>query len=219
VRDSPITTTLLLNSLKDERNDAAWGDFDSRYRRLIEDFARSAGLRDEEAMEVAQQTLVDFVKAYRQGRYSREKGRLHSWIIGIAQNKVTDVFRYRGRAAIGGSVVAEQLADDASSSVAGPCGACQGTTFDITDSERVSQVWEQHVQQAIFREAMEKLRTQTQLDEATIKAFELVSVRGVSVEAAARECGMKAGEIYVAKHRVLTKLRKIVEEITAAWES
>lgn len=224
MRDSPITTTLLLNSLKDERNDAAWGEFDTRYRRLIEDFARSAGLRDEEAMEVAQQTLVDFVKAYRLGRYSREKGRLHSWIIGIAQNKVTDVFRYRGRAAIGGSVVAEQLAGDAASSVGsgvgggGSGGGC-GSPFDITDSERVSQVWEQHVQQAIFRKAMEKLRTQTQLDEATIKAFELVSVRGVSVEAAARECGMKAGEIYVAKHRVLTKLRKIVEEITAAWES
>ena len=105
VPEMPITTTLLLNSLKDERNDEAWTDFDARYRRVIEDFAKSAGLRDDDASEVAQQTLFEFVKAYRLGRYNRERGRLHSWIIGIAQNKVADVFRQRPRAApgVGGS--------------------------------------------------------------------------------------------------------------------
>jgi len=208
----PITTTLLLNSLKDERNDEAWTDFDARYRRVIEDFAKSAGLRDDDASEVAQQTLFEFVKAYRLGRYNRERGRLHSWIIGIAQNKVADVFRQRPRAAPG---VGGSRSDSGTTGGSGGGGAM----FDISNSARVTAIWEQHLQQAIFREAMEKLRSSTNLDEATIRAFELVSVRGVTVEAAARECGMKAGEIYVAKHRVLTKLRKIVEEITAAWET
>ena len=36
---------------------------------------------------------------------------------------------------------------------------------------------------------------------------------------AARECGMKPAEIYVAKHRVLARLRKIADEIRAAWEA
>jgi len=198
VSDLPITTTLLLNSLKDEKDAAAWTAFDERYRRVIEDFARSAGLGPDDASEVAQQTLVDFVGAYRVGRYSREKGRLHSWIIGIAQNKVADCFRGMARRGAGGS---------------------QEAAFDLSDTSRVAEVWEHHVQQAIFSQAMQRLRSQSLMDENTIKAFELVAVRNATVEAAARECGMKASEVYVAKHRVLTKLRKIVEEITQAWES
>jgi hypothetical protein len=61
------------NELKDERDAAAWTEFDTRYRRVIEDFARSAGLGEDDATEVAQQTLVDFVSAYRMGRYSRDQ--------------------------------------------------------------------------------------------------------------------------------------------------
>ena len=196
--DLPITTTLLLNSLKDERNADAWGEFDGRYRKVIEDFARSAGLREDDATEVAQQTLVDFVSAYRLGRYSRERGRLHSWIIGIAQNKVADAFRRKARA--------------------GPNAGSESALFDLADNDRVSQVWEQHVQQAIFRRALELLKSESQIAENTIRAFELVMVRGASVESAARECDMKPGDVYVAKFRVTNKLRKIVEDLTKAWE-
>jgi DNA-directed RNA polymerase specialized sigma24 family protein len=57
------------------------------------------------------------------------------------------------------------------------------------------------------------------MDQKTILAFELVAVRGASVEAAARECGIKPAEVYVAKHRVTAKLRKLVEEVTSAWEA
>ncbi|MEI7656939.1 MAG: sigma-70 family RNA polymerase sigma factor [Phycisphaerae bacterium] len=196
--DLPVTTTLLLNSLKNEKDAAAWGAFDARYRRVIEDFARSAGLSHDDATEVAQQTLVDFVSAYRSGRYDRERGRLYSWIIGIAQHKVADCFRAmaRGGRAAGGSM-----------------------SFDLSDSTKVAEVFEQHMQKVIFAEAMERLRTEGQTDERTLKAFELVAIREATVEAAARECGMKPAEIYVAKHRVLARLRKIADEIRAAWEA
>ena len=196
--DLPVTTTLLLNSLKDEKDAAAWGAFDARYRRVIEDFARSAGLSHDEAAEVAQQTLVDFVASYRAGRYAREKGRLHSWIIGIAQHKVTDCFRAmaKGGRAAGGSM-----------------------SFDLSDSTKVAEVFEQHMHKAIFAEAMERLRSEGQTDERTLRAFELVAIRESTVEAAARECDMKPAEVYVAKHRVLARLRKIADEIRVAWEA
>lgn len=206
--DLPITTTLLLDSLKDERNNAAWSQFDARYRRVLEDFARSAGLRDDDAAEIAQQTLVDFVKAYRQGRYSRLRGRLHSWIIAIAQNKVVDCFRAKARGAKGGEDSAQ----------GGQACYTPGAAFDPSDHTQATLIFDQHLQQAIFSRALDQLRAQSQMDEVTIKAFELVSIRGVSVEAAARECGMKASEVYVAKHRVLSKLRTIVATISQAWE-
>lgn len=218
VSDLPVTTTLLLNSLKDQRDDAAWSEFDARYRRVIEDFARSAGLRDDDAAEVAQQTLFDFVKSYRLGRYSRERGRLHSWIIGIAQNKVADCFRAKPRSARGGD--ASSIGDVGSSTSGGGGHVDEGeASFDLSDSEQVTRVFDEHLRHAIFTKALDRLRIESQMDEATIRAFELVSIRGVTVEAAARECGMKPSEVYVAKHRVLTKLRSMVEDITRAWEA
>ncbi|MFZ4431460.1 MAG: RNA polymerase sigma factor, partial [Phycisphaerales bacterium] len=198
VSDLPVTTTLLLNSLKDEKDAAAWGAFDRRYRRVIEDFARSAGLSHDNAAEVAQQTLVDFVSAFRADRYDRQKGRLHSWIIGIAQHKVADCFRGMAKAGR---------------------GAGGSMSFDLSDATKVAEVFEQHMQKAIFAEAMERLRSEGQTDERTLKAFELVAIREASVESAARECGMKPAEIYVAKHRVLARLRKIADDIRAAWEA
>lgn len=192
----PTTTTVLLESLRDTRNAAAWEEFDARYRRVIEDFARSLGLRDEDAGEVAQQTLADFSHSYRSGRYERGKGRLHSWIIGIAQNKVADVYRAKAR---------------------GPGQASETVMGDLSDANRLTQLWDAQLRQNILRRALERLQSETNLDARTIRAFEMVALRGVTVEAAATECGMKASDVYVAKHRALAKLRQIVSELTEAY--
>lgn len=194
----PTTTTLLLDSLKNEQDSVAWEEFDARYRRVIEDFARSLGLKDDDAAEVAQQTLADFVQAYRNGRYERGRGRLHSWIIGIAQNKVVDVFRARAR---------------------GGGHASETSMGDLSDTERLTQVWDQQLRQTILRRALERLKTETNFDDRTLQAFEMVALRGVAVEAAAEQCGMKPADVYVAKHRALAKLRQIVAELTEAYTS
>lgn len=194
----PVTTTLLLDSLKDVANAPAWEEFDARYRRVIEDFAGSLGLREDDAAEVAQQTLADFAQSYRSGRYERGKGRLHSWIIGIAQNKVADVYRAKAR---------------------GPGQVSDTAMGDLSDANRLTQLWDDQVRQNILRRALERLQTETNLDAKTIRAFEMVAIRGVTVEAAAAECGMKAADVYVAKHRALSKLRKIVSELTEAYTS
>ncbi len=194
----PTTTTLLLDSLKDERNARAWEEFDVRYRRVIEDFAKSLGLREEDAQEVAQQTLADFVQAYRAGRYDRGRGRLHSWIIGIAQNKVVDVFRSKARA--------------------GP-QASETSMADLSDTHRLTQIWDDQLKKTILQRALERLQSETNFDAKTLRAFELVALRDVSVEAAAEECGMKPSDVYVAKHRSLKRLREIVAEITDTYTS
>lgn len=51
-----------------------------------------------------------------------------------------------------------------------------------------------------------------------IRAFELVTLRGMAPEQAAVECGMSADEVYVAKTRVTSHLRRIIEELTAAYD-
>jgi RNA polymerase sigma-70 factor (ECF subfamily) len=189
------TTTVLLESLKDPAQDAVWREFDARFRPLITAFAVRLGLNPGEAEDVAQETLVEFVHAYRKGQYDRTRGRLSSWVIGIAQNRIS----HRRRAA---------------ARVAGRRG--ESALVDLSDPARLTAVWEDEQRQIIFVRAMEVLR-EGRTAEPTLRAFELVAVRGVPAEAAARECGMTVDEVYIAKTRVTRRLREIIEALTAAW--
>ena len=69
-----VTTTILLENLRNAE-EAAWEQFVNRFRVPIMRFARDLGLAADEAEDVAQETLMDFVRAYRGGQYDREKGR------------------------------------------------------------------------------------------------------------------------------------------------
>ena len=88
--------------------------------------------------------------------------------------------------------------------------------LDLGDSARLTAVWEDEQRRLIIVRAMEVLR-KGRTAEPTLRAFELVAVRGVPAEEVARECGMSVDEVYTAKNRVAGRLRQIVGELTAAW--
>ncbi len=190
------TTTLLLESLKDPAKDAVWREFDLRYRPLLVSFARSLGLSPEDSDEVAQESLTEFVRAYRQGKYSREKGRLSSWIIAIARNRIADRRR----------VLAKR---------AGQRG--ESAMIDLRNDAQLTQLWETERRRSIYFRALDMLREGGKTEERTMQAFELVTLRGVPAQSAAAECGMSVDEVYVAKNRVTKRLRAIVEQLTAAY--
>ena len=189
------TSTVLLESLKDPAQEAVWREFDARFRPLLTAFAVRLGLEAGEAEDVAQETLVEFVGAYRAGKYDRSRGRLSSWIISIARHRISHRRLAVGRAA-------------------GRRG--ESGLVDLSDPARLTAVWEDEQRRLIIIRAMEVLRA-GRTAEPTLRAFDLVAVRGLPAEEAARECGMTVDEVYTAKNRVTKRLREIVAELTSAW--
>jgi RNA polymerase sigma factor (sigma-70 family) len=205
-RHGQTTTTMLLDSLKDPGNASVWEEFDARYRPILNGFVRKMGLSQEDAADVAQQALTEFVRDYRAGQYQRGKGRLSSWLISIARNRAIDLQRGQGRRREWrGESAFEQLPGSASSG-------------SLQDSGGDDAVWDAERKQAILALALTKLRENSRTSENTIKAFELVAIRGVPSEAAARECGMSVDDVYVAKNRVTKQLREIVAQLTQVYE-
>src|SRR5262249_54421814 len=127
--------------------------------------------------EVAQQTLAQFAADYKAGHYQRERGRLSSWLLGIARNRVIDRARARRRERLqrGESAIAH-----------------------LTEEPNAAEAWEHARRRTIFERALDILRSDTRLDRRTILAFELCALRETPVPAAALECGMSVAEIYVA---------------------
>ena len=189
------TTTRLLDALRDLGNEPVWAHIDSRYRPVIAGMARRLGLGQVDAEEVAQQSLTEFVRAYRDGRYDRTKGRLSSWILGIAHHTTLHMLR-SGRHA----------------------GAGPESLSEIPDESALRSIWADERDRAILARAMGMLRDEDSVDDRTLLAFELVALRGVPATEAAAQCGMSTDQVYVAKSRVTKRLRTLVDELTAAFE-
>lgn len=205
------TTTRLMEDLRDPADAAAWSGFDARYRPVLVAFARKLGFSEDDAVELAQQTLVEFARAYRDGRYHREQGRLSSWLIGIARN-VGSGMRRKRRAGVrdaGAGVVGAVVGGD---TVIG------GVAADLPDEQQMTRIWAKEREQAILAEAMGILRDSTRTDANTIRAFELFALRGVPAEEVAAQCQIAVDSVYVIKNRLTKRLREIVRDLTAAYD-
>lgn len=188
----PLTTTLLLAQIADFGERQAWEEFDRRYRPVLLAFGRSLGLSRDDAADMAQTTLSDMARALRDGQYCREKGRLRSWILGIARNRASRIMAARA-------------------------ATCQrlDETPDLSD-ERMEALWQRAREKAIVDLALARLRETTRMAPSTLSAFELVALRGVPAAEVAVLCGLgSVDEVYVARSRVTARLRTLVVELEA----
>jgi DNA-directed RNA polymerase specialized sigma24 family protein len=190
------TTTRLLDDLRDPENRPAWAQIDTRFRPVIAGLARRLGVGESEGEEIAQQTLVEFVRVYRAGKYDRGKGRLSSWILGIAHHEVLRVFRRAGRTPSAGLTAIAETPDEPS----------------------LRSIWDEERDRTILTRAMGVLRDESDIEDKTLRAFELVGLRGVPAAEAASQCGLSVEQVYVAKNRVTKKLRALVADMTRAFE-
>jgi RNA polymerase sigma factor (sigma-70 family) len=187
-----VTTTLVLDQLRN-LDDEAWQLFDQRFRAPIVRFARKLSLESNEAEDVAQETLISFVEAFREGRYDRERGRLSSWLFGIAYRKVLRARRNRVR-------------DHKQ-------GAPQPTVFweEQEGEDEAERQWELAWKQSILRKCLEQVRNEVQ--ERTYRAFELVALQGKDPAQVADDLGITRNAVFIAKHRVLKRVRELQEEL------
>ncbi|MCC6428639.1 MAG: sigma-70 family RNA polymerase sigma factor [Phycisphaerales bacterium] len=193
----PKTTTVLLEHLHNEANIDTWHEFIRRYQPVLVGFGCKLGLSEADASDAAQWTLAEFLIAYRAGKYVRGRGRLSSWVIGIARHRIESLRRDGARHA-------------------GWHG--DSHMLDLRDSASMTQIWEREQRQVILNEALRRLRESSRFAEHTVRAFELVALRGMTPEAAALECSMTVDDVYLARHRVTGKLREWVARVSTEFE-
>jgi RNA polymerase sigma-70 factor (ECF subfamily) len=186
------TTTLLLEGLANPGNREVWREFDGRYRPVLEAFARRMGLPDGDADEIAQEVLARFVERYRAGEYDRARGRLRSWIFGIARTRVADWKRARARRREQrGTSGVERLEDAVDPEAA----------FDAE--------W----RSALLRAAIGTLRAGTRTEPQSIRVLEMLILEQRPAPEVARALRMTPNAVYQARHRTLQGLREIVAQL------
>jgi len=188
-----VTTTQLLDGLRTTNDTSAWSQFCNHFQPVVVQFAKQLGLSAVDAEDAAQETMATFFKVFSSGRYDPRKGRLSSWLFGVA-NRV--ILNLRGHRPL------ERLVADETT----------GTSFWdlVQDDHSTRQTWETEWRQMVLKKCLEQV--QREFDARVFRAFELYAIRGISVEGVCNELGMSGNAVYIAKSRILARLRRLAEQ-------
>lgn len=192
-----VTSTTLLDGLKSPENAAAWDRYVNRYRPVLVGFARSLGVPEDEAEDVAQATLLEFSRAYCAGRYRKDRGRLRSWLFGIARNEIRAWTRRRRRS--------PRLADD------------EGLGLEnVPESrDRLQELWDEEWRAAVLRECLHEVSRE--VGEATFEAFRRFAIDRRPARDVSIELGISENAVFLAKRRVLRRARELVPLMEDVW--
>lgn len=192
--DSPLTRASLLVQIRDGANDGAWREFTTLYGPVIYGFARKRGLQDADAADLMQDVLRSISSAIDRLDYDRSRGTFRGWLFTITRNKVYNFLAARKirPQGTGDSAMNQMLASH-------------------PESDDSSASWEVEYQRRLAALAMEHIKSEFQPN--TWRAFWLAAVDGVPIAEIAQQVGMSAGAIYVAKSRVLARLKVEVEQM------
>jgi RNA polymerase sigma-70 factor (ECF subfamily) len=191
--DTWKTTTILLERLQDA-DDAAWNEFSARFRDPITRFARKLGLPEDAADDLAQETLTAFLRAHREGRYDRTRARLRSWLFGIAHKEALRLRR-----------------DLARRPRQGPDALDQTTFFSaLPDEGSLQRTWDDQWDRHTLERCLDRARVE--FEPSTFEAFELAALREVPPAEVADRLRISRNSVYIAKHRVLSRLAQLQSE-------
>jgi RNA polymerase sigma-70 factor (ECF subfamily) len=192
---APQTRPSLLVRIRDARDAQAWSQFVDLYAPLVYGFARKQGLQDADAADLSQDVLRSVAGAARGLEYDPTRGSFRGWLFTIVRNKLrnfraAEVRQERGS---GGSDARALLEE-------------QPDRGDVREDR-----WDQEYEQRLFRWAAEQVRGGFQ--PASWQAFWQTAVEGKSPQAVGEQLGMSVGAVYIAKSRVLARLREEIRRL------
>ena len=188
-----ITTTMLLEELQTAEDKRGWDQFCSHFQPVVSNFAKRLGMSINDAEDAAQETMLAFLKAFRGGKYDRNKGSLSNWLFGIAKRVILNL---RGRQPL------EKLVADRTT----------GTSFwdIIEDDQSIQQTWEAEWRQMVLKRCLERVKGE--FEPRVLDAFHLYAISGKPIEEVCAELEMSRNAVYINKSRVLSRLRKLAED-------
>lgn len=199
--EPPLTRVTLLARLKDGADADAWREFVHLYGPVVYSFARRRGLQDADAADLMQEVLRSVARNAGKMEYDPKRGTFRGWLYTVTRNKIYNFLsgqknRPRGSGDVGSQERLDAIPD-------------KGPDPDAD--------WELEYQRRLSAQAMDRVRNEFQPN--TWKAFWGTAVEGRAAQEVGGELAMTPGAVYVAKSRVLARLREEVQRMQAEAEA
>ena len=197
----PETRPSLMLRLRDPLDQQAWTQFVTIYEPLVLRMLRQRGLQEADARDVTQQVIIAVTRAVERWQPDGREASFRRWLFGIARRLA---LRFIER----------------SVTVSGPARRGVGGS-DMVDllknlpepEHRTVVAFDDEYRNEVFDWAAELVRGEFR--ETTWQAFWRSCVLHEPIAEVAESLGMTAGNVYVARTRVIARLRQAVEECEA----
>lgn len=190
------TNETLLDRVKKIDAHEAWREFFHAYSSPILRYAQKLGLREHQAEEVLQETMVALMRQLPEFCYDRVRGKFRNFLLTIVHRKSLAALR---RA---------KIASDVSLDSEAPWGS--RAWHDVLPAE-AAQADEREVEarwrEALMEDALAQLATNPALEETTWPVFRAYVVENRPVGEVAAEFGLKENAVYQIKNRLVRRLR------------
>ena len=196
MHESPRTRPSLLLRLRGARDEQAWGEFLAIYEPLVLRLMRGRGLQDSDARDTTQQVLQRISGAIERYQPDGADASFRRWLFRVARNVVVTFLTKQARQPE--LVDGLQIADTVDAAPA------NGPGSDEFDHE---------YRQQVLAWATEQVRRE--FKEATWQAFVETSINGRPIADVAAGLNLSPGSVYVARSRIIARLRAKVDEFEA----
>ena len=172
---------------------SAWQTLTTLYRPLIVGWLHYQSVPAHEIDDLVQDILLAVVRSLPSFAHTGQRGAFRAWLRSITRNRSSDFWNTRGRQALasGDSGVADTLRQ-----------------LEDPGSE-LNRRWDEEHDRYVLRCLLDLM--ELEFEAGTVQAFRRVALEGAASADVARELGLSVGAVYVAKSRILHRLREVAE--------
>jgi RNA polymerase sigma factor (sigma-70 family) len=192
----PTTRHSLVLRLRNPDDEAAWAEFLAIYEPLVYGLARRKGLQDADARDLCQEVFRAVAGAIERWDPDPAKGKFRAWLFRIARNLLVNFFADQRRH---------------------PQGTGRTSVQDLLEARATNDAhgeaeFAAEFKRQAFRWAADQVKHE--FADSTWQAFWKTGVDNRPVASVAQELGLSAGAVYIARSRVLARLRQRVEQLS-----
>jgi RNA polymerase sigma-70 factor (ECF subfamily) len=191
MEQSPATRQSLIVKLRDPADSGAWSEFVALYEPLVYRLARRKGLQDADAKDICQEVFRAVAGAV--DRWDPDRGSFRGWISRIARNLLIN-FLTRGSQHFRGS---------------GATSVQELLEAHPAEDPWATALFDHEYKRQLFQLAAAAVKGE--FTPATWQAFWQTVVEDRQPKAVAAELGLSLGSVYVARSRVLARIRRRVQ--------
>ena len=186
--DLAPTRRSLLSRLKNWDDQESWQDFFQTYWRLIYSSSLKAGLTEDEAQEVVQETIIYVCKKMREFKYDPERGSFKSWLLQVTRWRIVDQMRKRRPQ--------EQRHENPEP------GTRTSTIERLPDeaAQSLEDLWERDWEKNLVDAAVERVKRR--VNPKHFQIFELYVLKEWPVAKVAKALGVNLAQVHLARYRI-----------------